>query len=439
MQSSNGRMLPHDKDAEISVLGSIFHNPNTLSIVKGWLTPESFFSPAHRDIYAAMLTLDTKNEIIDEVTVIHQLRFQGKLDACGGMPYIAEMVDLTPPGMNIKEYAGIVAETETRRGELVAASGFVQEGGGAEKAYDLRQSLETLSARHANREATTLKEAVAQGFDVIERRADRFASLILTHTCLDEHLSGLAPGYVTIVGARTSHGKSAFVAQVALENARRGVPTLFVTLEMPHHELGLRMVAYEGKINNTQLLKGHAKDITDAEWDRASAASATIGEFPLYFAGRGRAMTLDAIGNMIRSYIYEEGVQLVVIDHLRKIAVSKSEARDLYDKQTLRIETLSEMAKEVDIPFLVAAQINRQGAETPQMKDLEGSGIIEQEADVVLILHLPEDEEGQIKVVGDKVRNGRRFEKNLQWNGPHLKIGPYPYLPNQNPGQGELI
>lgn len=405
-------------------------------MVKGWLTAESFFSPAHRDIYAAMLTLDGKGEEIDEVTVIHQLRFMGKLDACGGSPYIAEMLDLTPIGVNIKEYAGIVAEQETRRGELVAASGFVNEGGGIEKAYNLRKSLETLSSRHANREATTLKEAMAQGFTVIENRADRFASLILTHTILDDHLSGLAPGYVTIVGARTSHGKSAFVAQVALENARRDVPTLFVTLEMPHHELGLRMVAYEGKINNTKLLKGHAKDITDAEWDRASAASAKIGEFPLYFAGRGRTMSLDAIGNIIRSYVYEEGVQLVVIDHLRKIAVSREEARDLYDKQTLRIETLSDMAKEADIPFLVACQINRQGADKPQMKDLEGSGIIEQEADVVLILHLPEEEEGQIQVLGDKVRNGRRFEKTLTWDGPHLRIGPYQYLPNS--GQGEL-
>lgn len=412
------------------MLGTIFHNPNNLSLVKGWLSPASFFSPAHREIFAAMLTLDTKGEEIDEVTVIHQLRFMGKLDACGGSPYIAEMVDLTPISMNIKEYAAIVVETETRRGELVAASEFVQEGGGGEKAQELRKNLEGLASRHANREAVTLKTAMERGFRVIAARADRFASPILTHTCLDLNLNGLSPGYVTIVGARTSHGKSAFVAQVALENARRGVPTLFITLEMPPHELGLRMVAYEGKINNMKLLKGHQDEISDEEWDRAAVASGRLSEFPLYFAGEGKAMTLDAIGNMIRSYIYEEGVQLVVVDHLRKIAVSREEARDLYDKQTLRIETLSEMAKEADIPFLVAAQINRQGADKPQMKDLEGSGIIEQEADVVLIFHLPEDEEGQIQVVADKVRNGRKFEKTLQWDGPHLKIGPHPYMPH---------
>ena len=109
------RLLPHSVEAEQSVLGSIIHYPPRLGVVKGWLTPESFFSPAHRDIFAAILVLDQKEEDIDEVTIINQLQFVGKLDPSGGAVYIAELVDLTPPGLNLKSYAGIEDQRDTQQ------------------------------------------------------------------------------------------------------------------------------------------------------------------------------------------------------------------------------------------------------------------------------------------------------------------------------------
>lgn len=411
------------------MLGAIIHANQALQVVSGWVQPHMFFSPGHREIFTAMLELweDRDGEHanpIDETSLGHRLESKGKLEFVGGLIYIAELVDLTPVGSNIAIYADIVVDTHSRRQEINAAKEFLDAGGGEKKAGALRFHLGEIAVAGASRKATTLREMMLAARARLEERSSREACLIQTYTDLDPLINGLTPGYVTVVAARTSNGKSAFTSQIAVENARHGIPVLMVTLEMSEVELAMRMISFVSGVNGTKLLKGSADDLTAREWDLIAWGQEKLAEAPLFFIGNGRALNLDQIGNACRKFVFREGVKLVVIDHLRKIAVPDAGFRGIYEQQTRRIEYISDLAKELDIPFLVAAQINRESSDKPSIKDIEGSGIIEQEADVVFLLHLPEEHEDRIDVHAGKVRNGRRFSRTLTWQGPHYRIGP---------------
>lgn len=438
--NNNGGMLPHSKEAEQGVLGSVIHNNRCLAHLRGLLEPGHFFSPAHRDIFAAMLELETAEQPVDEITLCQSLRRADKLEQAGGMIYIAELVDLTPVASNVELYAKIVLEEYARReaivqaGELAAKVRESGEGYGEtlQQAGDL---FRRLAEEIITGKTLSLKEGMNSAFRRLEEGPERSQNPIRTHTALDQWLNSLTPGYLTIVGARTSNFKTACVTQIAVDNALSGHPVLFITLEMTTEDLSLRILSLVAEVESNKLLRGDKNNLDQFEWDALLAAEGKLKKCPLVFEGNGRGMSTGQIGHAVRKAVVDYGIKLVVLDHLKKII---SKGFDGREKQSNRVMALSDLAKETGLPFLVAAQVNREGDEQPRMSQLEWSGDIEQEADAVILLQ--KVDEYRLNVYLAKVRNGPTFGKPivLTLKPSTFRIGPGIYTNVEDKGQGSV-
>jgi replicative DNA helicase len=414
------QLLPYDKEAEQSVLGAILHNNDALLQAAEILQPDAFFSPAHRDLFTAMLELAGRKDPIDEITLANFLRSHNQLEQVGGMVYIAELGDATPVSLNVTAYAEIVREKHQLRTLITSATQIAQRGREAPDNVEglIQQAEQTFLdlARQSTRKSyERISDLLNENFKKLEQAQDRGDGLTGLPTGfaeLDLATNGLQPTDLIVVAARPGMGKTSFVLNVAEHAALRSrQPAVVFSLEMSKEQMALRMLCSEAKVDSQKLKRG---ELDEYDWDRMAAAMNRLSETPIFIDDTAEATPL-AIKAISRRIQQEHGLGLIVVDYLQLMRASNR--RDNREQEIAEISrTLKAIAKDLGVPLVACAQLNRavEGRQNkrPMLADLRESGAIEQDADLVMFIYRDElynpktEDPGVAEISIAKHRNG---------------------------------
>lgn len=412
------RTLPHDLDAERAVLGAVLLHEDLFHSVLDVLTTTDFYRDAHRRIYTAMLDLHEDRQAVDFLTVKHLLDRTGQLDEIGGPAYLSALTDGIPKSANIAHYAAIVVEQSRLRAAIAAGTKLVASAHDADREAavllgETAEKLFELGGAAVRTRPVLVRELLQAGMAALERAHANMGfltGLSTGFTELDEMTAGLQPSDLVLIAGRTSKGKTAIAVNIARHVAVAHT-VLFFSLEMSKTQLLFRLLSGDARVEAHRMRAGV---LGDKDWGKLSHAMAQISEAKLLIddtPGIG-VMEVRAKARQVRA---EHGLDLIVVDYLQLMR-----GRGKFDNRTQEIGTISRglkaLAKELDVPVVALAQLSRateaRKDKRPQLSDLRESGDLENDADVVLLLHRPEgadvDEgaEGLAEVIIAKQRNG---------------------------------
>lgn len=386
------RTLPHNLEAERSVLGAILVHNDAFNLATQVIDARDFFRDAHRRIFDRMVALNDRGQAIDFVTLKEELSRSGELEEVGGPAYVASLADGVPRATNVEYYARIVKEKSTLRNLIYAANKILTNAYEADQESDLILD-EAESAIFAVADArlkagfVLMRDLVRESYPKIELLFEqkRFITGVATGFAdIDQMTRGLQPGDMVIVAARPSMGKTSFVLNVAQHVAREH-PVGFFSLEMSKESLFVRMLTTESRIDGFRLMSGA---IGQKDYGALSHALETLSALRLFIddtAGIG-VMEMRAKARRLQA---EHGLKLLVIDYIQLMT-----GRGRFENRQLELAAISrslkQLAKELNIPIVVLSQLSRapeaRADRRPQLSDLRESGALEQDADVVMLL-----------------------------------------------------
>jgi len=417
---------PADRAAEESVVASLLVDPDAFDAVDGRVRAQDFADDRCRWIFEAALTLHRRGEVANEVTVAHQLGVMDKLDAAGGVPYLARITSDLPTSIGVEHYARIVADTKRLRDLIQAGSEIVRiayEGGDAGQALTRAEALVRGIESPATGDVYMLRDVLEEHWNQPGVYAGGETCLIRTgYRALDEMLGGLRAADLVIVGARPSMGKSALMLNFARNAATgQGMRPLIASVEMRRSEWAVRALAAESGIDSQRI---QLWQISQDEERRLMTATAQLSGLPIALVDVAN-LTVSRLRQAVRAARkVMGGVDVIIVDYLQ---LMRGE-----DRRSTRLEQVTEisrelklLAREFDVPVVAASQLSRnpegRDRKTPRpvLSDLRDSGAIEQDADVALLMYRPdyyakrEDwkgpgayPEGQVEVIVAKNRNG---------------------------------
>ncbi|MCC6747632.1 MAG: replicative DNA helicase [Deltaproteobacteria bacterium] len=419
-----GRPLPHNRDAEASVLGGVLLNPKeALNQIIELLEPDDFYVPAHQAIYNAMLRLEQFGRPVDIITLEEQLRTSDELTRVGGVSGLAELATKVPTVENIAYHARIVRDKSTLRrliqhtSEITAKAytepepvdGFVDEA--EHRIFELTQ-------RTARSSYVPAKELLISAFAAIERRYEKKQSITGVPTGfhdLDEMTAGLQRSDLIIVAARPSMGKTALCLNIAQNSATlHNVPVLVFSLEMSKESLIERILCSEARVDSQKLRRGF---LDQNDWMNLTRAASRIAEAPIWIddAAAPSVLEIRAKSRRFRAdrSIFSEPDQmgLIIVDYLQLVRGPRQV--DSREREVAEVSRgLKALAKEVALPVIALSQLRRAAEDRkgspPQLSDLRESGAIEQDADVIAFIHRSEEmrDQGLAELIIGKQRNG---------------------------------
>lgn len=419
--------FPHDLEAEVGVLGAVLHDIGNLHRLLGHLLPEHFFSLSHQAVWQAMVQMASAGEAVDEITLSNRLRANGKLELVGGMARVAEFGDLTPLSANVQAYAEIVLDKWRARRAITAmleSVGKIRERGAIGGAiHELGKTLREATGARITWESEDSAEILRRLLKRLEAPVEARQGLIYTGLPkIDEHVGGFSTSRPFVLAARPGVGKTILADQVARYNAAQGHPVLVWNLEMDEFVIAARRLAASARVPARPLVHCDADALSEQEWDRLSVAATELSGLPLYTMTTPIPPTLDVLESVTRQHMLDRGVRLVIVDHLGKIMV---EGRNDFERQTERMLGISRICRSLRLPTLLVCHLNRDGEEEPTLKNLRGSGEIENNADVVMFLH---DEDAMnsathpVKAILAKSANGPKGHVRLEFDGPHARF-----------------
>jgi len=427
------RQPPCSLEAERGVLGSILLMPLVSDDVALILRPEDFYDDANRRLYCHLREMHDGGRRIDTMLLVERLKSHGEFELIGGAAYLAEVVQSVPTAANATYYAEIVKNKATLRSLIYSSTEILRD------AYDESIESREMLARAEQKIFAILDErgagAVSTIRDILQEAMVRIdARMKHEHTIggvetgfrdFDSLTGGLHESELIILAARPSMGKTALALNIAEHAAlRSGVGSLFVSLEMSSVELADRMLCSLAEVNGQRLRNG---TISNEDRRRLVEKAAEMSQAPL-FVDDTPSRTITEIAAAARRLKRKGGLGLIAIDYLQLI--EPDNPRDPRQEQVAKIaRRLKGLARELKVPVLCLAQLNRQAEVTrdnrPRLSHLRESGAIEQDADVVMFIHREEyyqsNEEDRAKVAGEadliiaKQRNGPIGEVKLTW------------------------
>jgi replicative DNA helicase len=418
-------LTPHSLEAELAVLGAVLLDNSHLETARALLEPGDFFRTAHQTLYGAMCGLADRGVAIDHVTLLEALG--AAVEGMGGAIYVYGLTDGVPRATNVEHYARIVRDKAARRQVIRLARQLETEahasGSTAETLIDRAEAELTAIAasRTLGRElcgGPALVDAVRTWLDAqAARRMHGLAGVSSGLPALDRMTDGFQPGDLVIIGARPSQGKTSLALQLAL--AADG-PVAFFSLEMGREQLAVRALALLGQVNGWSLRRGV---LTADEYRRVDAALEAL-------AARGLAiddtagLTPWALRSKARRFqVQQRGLAMVVVDYLGLMNPPKLGKSANREQEVAAIsKSLKALARELRCPVVALSQLNRDTAKSgkaPTLADLRESGSLEQDSDVVLLLHRADlatvKDEGPAELILAKQRNGPTGTVDLWW------------------------
>jgi len=429
--------MPHDLLAEQSLLGCLLLDSKAFDQISDLsLDASDFYSPQYGMIFTAMKELALNNSVIDYVTVCAKLNDQGKLESAGGQKAIVELNEHELSAANVFHYAKIVKDKASVRHVVKVASELVERGYNFDGKIDaFMADVEgsffklTTSAKFGGLEHISAGlKANLKDIETGDRKPGEISGISTGFTDLDKLILGMQPGNLVVIAARPGMGKTSLGLNIAVNACETsGLPVVIFSLEMLAQELSYRLLCSKARIDSRDLRTKNFKDINLRE---VGQAVQELSQLPIYINESGSTTVLDIQGQA-RKIKAEQGLGLVVVDYLQLMASdvnSFSPEQDISEKS----KGLKAMAKELECPVIALSQLNRavegRTDKRPGMSDLRGSGSIEQDADLILMIYRDEvynpnsREPGIAEVIVAKNRSGAVGTAKLKWTGAFTKF-----------------
>lgn len=434
------RLPPAAPEAEMALLGCMILDPNVIGdVIQVVRRPEDFSRPTHGAIYQALVDLYDRHNAGD-ITILNQLLVdRGISKDIGGIEYLLTLAESVPAATNAPHYSRIVAEKALIR-RLIGAAGDI-----LQQAYanpdDVRATLDAAEkaifdvVQHTGKnDAQTLTELLREAMDAIENRAEGHAltGIATGYREFDDATSGLQKGEMIILAARPSMGKTAFALNIAENVALLGQPVGIFSLEMSRQQLAQRLLCARSEVDSHKLRRNM---IGKEDFGRLGRAMGELAETQVFIDDTPGLSVLE-LRAKARRMAAKHGVRLIVIDYLQLMSGSSRESRQTEVSEISR--GVKALARELEIPVVCLSQLNRAAENRedhrPRLSDLRESGSIEQDADVVMMLHR-EDYYNQTdpdyipsnvaELIIAKQRNGPTCTVKLTWVGQSMKFKDY--------------
>ncbi len=431
------RTPPQDIAAEQSVLGGMLMSKDAIADVISQIKAHDFYKPAHETIFDAIIDLYGHGEPADAITVVAELNKRGELSRIGGAPYIHDLIAVVPTAANAGYYARIVRERSIMRrlveaGTRIVQLGYATDGADVDEVVNNAQAeVYNVTENQQSEDYVVIGDFISDAIDEIEAAQNRTEGMVGVPTGFadfDRLTNGLHPGQMIVIAARPAMGKSTlgidFVRSAAIKHGQTAV---VFSLEMSRNEIAMRVIAAEARIHMQKLRNG---DMDESDWQRLAAAQTKMQDAPL-FIDDSPNMSLMEIRAKCRRLKQRHDLKLVVIDYLQLMSSGKRvESRQQEVSEFSR--ALKLLAKELEVPVIAISQLNR-GPEQrtdkrPAISDLRESGSIEQDADMVVLVHRPDAYEkehpraGEADLIVAKHRNGPTADITVAFQGHYSRF-----------------
>jgi replicative DNA helicase len=435
------RTLPHNLEAEKSVLGAILMHNEAFNYAAELIDSKDFFRDAHRRIFDKMVALSERNDAIDLVTLKEELARSNELDEVGGPAYIASLADGVPRSANVEHYARIVKEKATLRSLIQSANRILSDAYRAEEDADLildgaEKAIFEIAEDRIREGFVPLRDLVQSSFATIERLQQHKGLVTGVPTGfvdLDELTSGLQPSDLVLVAARPSMGKTSFALNIAQHVGTQTDMTVGIfSLEMSKEQLFMRMLTAEARIDAHRFRSGY---LNEKDYGRLSHALGTLAEARVFIDDSASLGVLEMRAKARRLQA-EHGLHLLIVDYIQLM-----QGRGRFENRQTEIASISRslkgLAKELRIPIVALSQLSRapetRSDHRPQLSDLRESGALEQDADVVMFIFREEQyrdadgqpnqaAEGVAEIIIGKQRNGPVGTAKLAFIKEHTRF-----------------
>ena len=412
------RTPPQDLVAEQGVLGGMLLSKDAISDVTEIIKERDFYRPAHELIFDAILDLYSRGEPADPVTVAAELTKRGDITRAGGAPYLHTLISSVPTSANAGYYARIVRDNAVLRRLIEAGTKIVQLGysqeGEVDDAVDQAQAeIYQVTEHRSSEDYIQLSELLPAALDEIEAIANNVKGegVKTGFDDLDSLTNGLHPGNMIVLAARPAVGKSTLGLDIARNAAIKGGNTAVIfSLEMSRSEITMRMLSAEARVGLNNIRSG---SLNEEEWGRLAKRMGEISQAPL-FIDDSPNLSLMEIRAKSRRLKQRHNLKLIVIDYLQ-LMTSGKRVENRQQEVSEFSRNLKLLAKELEVPIIAISQLNRspeqRADKKPMLSDLRESGSIEQDADVVILLHRDDlydnqNRSGEADLIIAKHRNG---------------------------------
>src|SRR3984957_13633828 len=418
------RTLPHNLEAERSVLGAILLHNDAFHLAAEVIDSVDFFRDAHRRIFDKMVKLVERGDAIDLVTLKEELGRSGDLEEVGGPAYISALIDGVPRSTNVEHYARIIKEKATLRHLIFSANKILATAYAGEEEADVildqaEHAIFAIADDKVRDGFVSLRDLAQSSLDTIEKlhaHKELITGVPTGFTDLDQLTSGLQASDLIIVAGRPSMGKTSLVLNIAQHvGTKTTKPAGMFSLEISRGELFLRLLTGEARIDAQKMRRGY---LGENDWGRLSQAVGTLSEAKIFIDATPQIGILEMRAKC-RRLAAEHDLDLVIIDYIQLM-----QGRGRFENRTLELASISRslkgLAKELNVPIVVLSQLSRapesRSDHRPQLSDLRESGALEQDADVVVFIYRealyaakgqpPTDNEGVAELIIGKQRNG---------------------------------
>lgn len=423
-----GRIPPQAIDVEEVVIGAVMIEPDAYSVVGDIIDGDCFYKEAHQHIFKAITELFAKSEPIDLLTVSDQLKKNGKLEEVGGMLYLSDLTTKVAGAAHIEHHAKIVHQKFLQR-ELIKTATRIQNEA-FDDSIDVKElidnaenSIYKLSQGSHKNDSSGINPILKAAIERLEQaalRKDAMSGLASGYTGIDKMTSGWQPADLIIIAARPAMGKTAFVLSMARNIAldyRKAVAVF--SLEMSNLQLVNRFIVSETEISAEKIKTGQ---LADYEWEQLHTKIKNLHDAPIYLDDTP-GLSVFELRAKCRRLKERYDIQVIIIDYLQLMSAQGMNPGSRQEEVSIISRSLKMLAKELEIPVIALSQLNRGvesrvgDAKRPQLSDLRESGAIEQDADMVMMIHRPEyygiteDSEGNsmvgmAEIIIAKHRNG---------------------------------
>ncbi|MEU8522569.1 replicative DNA helicase [Streptomyces sp. NBC_01216] len=432
------RVPPQDLDAEQSVLGGMLLSKDAIADVVEIIKGHDFYKPAHETVYTAILDLYAKGEPADPITVGAELTKRGEITRVGGASYLHTLVQSVPTAANASYYAEIVHERAVLRrlveaGTKITQMGYAADGDVDEIVNSAQAEIYAVTEQRTTEDYLPLGDIMEGALDEIEAigsRSGEMTGVPTGFTDLDQLTNGLHPGQMIIIAARPAMGKSTLALDFARAcSIKHNLPSVIFSLEMGRNEIAMRLLSAEARVALHHMRSG---TMTDEDWTRLARRMPDVSQAPLYIDDSPNLSMME-IRAKCRRLKQRNGLKLVVIDYLQLMQSGGSKRQESRQQEVSDMSrNLKLLAKELELPVIALSQLNR-GPEQrtdkkPMVSDLRESGSIEQDADMVILLHREDAYEkespraGEADIIVGKHRNGPTATITVAFQGHYSRF-----------------
>ena len=419
--ASGSRIIPHSLEAEEAVIGGILLDNDAINIVQERLQANDFYKAAHVEIFSAMETLSDRREPIDVLTLSQELRIRGSLEESGGMDNLARLASTVPNSANVGYYAKIIRDCSLRRKIIHESSEIIN------KAYEMDENVDdfldhteqrilSVSDSRLNSSFHKVSDIVQDTIKLVEKMYDQKEPITGTptgFTDVDRITAGFQPSDLIIIAARPAMGKTSLALSIAQwMGIYEHAPVAIFSLEMSKEQLVMRMLCSEARVDNSKVRCGN---LGERDFPRLVDAASKITNAPIFIDDTA-AISITELRAKARRLHKDTPLKAIFIDYLqlmRSPSYKQNREQEIADIS----HSLKALAKELNIPVIALAQLNRsvenRTDKRPLMSELRESGAIEQDADIIMFIYRDEvynkettEDKGVAEIIIAKHRNG---------------------------------